>query len=236
MNWDRIEGNWKQFTGKVKEKWGKLTDDEIAQSTATASSSKARFKPAMGMRRIRCGKRSTTGSAACDRRSGDTRSACVIWVSPTVQDSQSRPAPLRPTSTRPHDLRPGLWGTGCLITFMAQSLTETRAKDDERRFEMTFVDASGQKQTISLPVAVAADLVPVLQSLSAGQAMPESRSPKCPDRPPWAAPAMSGWSWSGSTTTRPTPSTSKKRKIFAAWVRRSRANVRMKVPARQQLA
>jgi uncharacterized protein YjbJ (UPF0337 family) len=31
MNWDRIEGNWKQFSGKVKEKWGKLTDDEITQ-------------------------------------------------------------------------------------------------------------------------------------------------------------------------------------------------------------
>jgi uncharacterized protein YjbJ (UPF0337 family) len=31
MNWDRIEGNWKQFTGKVKERWGKLTDDELAQ-------------------------------------------------------------------------------------------------------------------------------------------------------------------------------------------------------------
>jgi uncharacterized protein YjbJ (UPF0337 family) len=31
MNWDRIEGNWKQFTGKVKEKWGKLTDDELTQ-------------------------------------------------------------------------------------------------------------------------------------------------------------------------------------------------------------
>jgi uncharacterized protein YjbJ (UPF0337 family) len=31
MNWDRVEGNWKQFTGRVKEKWGKLTDDEIAQ-------------------------------------------------------------------------------------------------------------------------------------------------------------------------------------------------------------
>ena len=29
MNWDRIEGNWKQFKGKVKEKWGKLTDDEL---------------------------------------------------------------------------------------------------------------------------------------------------------------------------------------------------------------
>jgi hypothetical protein len=53
-------------------------------------------------------------------------------------------------------------------TFVAQSLAETRAKPDERRFEMTFVDADGRRRTISLPVAVAADLVPVLQSLSAG--------------------------------------------------------------------
>ena len=29
MNWDRMEGNWKQFKGKVKQKWGKLTDDQL---------------------------------------------------------------------------------------------------------------------------------------------------------------------------------------------------------------
>ncbi|MEP7062074.1 MAG: CsbD family protein [Betaproteobacteria bacterium] len=29
MNWDRIEGNWKQFKGKAKEQWGKLTDDQL---------------------------------------------------------------------------------------------------------------------------------------------------------------------------------------------------------------
>ncbi len=29
MNWDRIEGEWKQFKGKAKEQWGKLTDDEL---------------------------------------------------------------------------------------------------------------------------------------------------------------------------------------------------------------
>ncbi len=29
MNEDRIEGNWKQFKGKVKEQWGKLTDDDL---------------------------------------------------------------------------------------------------------------------------------------------------------------------------------------------------------------
>jgi uncharacterized protein YjbJ (UPF0337 family) len=31
MNWDRVQGNWKQFAGKAKEKWGQLTDDDIAQ-------------------------------------------------------------------------------------------------------------------------------------------------------------------------------------------------------------
>jgi uncharacterized protein YjbJ (UPF0337 family) len=31
MDWDRIEGNWKQFKGQIKEQWGKLTDDEIDQ-------------------------------------------------------------------------------------------------------------------------------------------------------------------------------------------------------------
>jgi uncharacterized protein YjbJ (UPF0337 family) len=29
MNQDRIEGNWKQFKGKAKEQWGKLTDDDL---------------------------------------------------------------------------------------------------------------------------------------------------------------------------------------------------------------
>ena len=29
MNWDRIEGNWKQMTGTMKEKWGQLTDDDL---------------------------------------------------------------------------------------------------------------------------------------------------------------------------------------------------------------
>jgi uncharacterized protein YjbJ (UPF0337 family) len=29
MNWDQIKGNWMQFQGKVKEKWGKLTDDDL---------------------------------------------------------------------------------------------------------------------------------------------------------------------------------------------------------------
>jgi uncharacterized protein YjbJ (UPF0337 family) len=29
MNWDQIEGRWKQYMGDVKRQWGKLTDDDL---------------------------------------------------------------------------------------------------------------------------------------------------------------------------------------------------------------
>lgn len=29
MNWDQVKGNWTQFQGKVKEKWGQITDDDL---------------------------------------------------------------------------------------------------------------------------------------------------------------------------------------------------------------
>jgi uncharacterized protein YjbJ (UPF0337 family) len=28
MNWDRIEGNWKQIAGQARQQWGKLTDSD----------------------------------------------------------------------------------------------------------------------------------------------------------------------------------------------------------------
>jgi len=29
MNWDQVAGKWKQYKGQAKEKWGKMTDDDI---------------------------------------------------------------------------------------------------------------------------------------------------------------------------------------------------------------
>jgi len=31
MNWDTVEGNWKQLKGKAREQWGKLTDSDFEQ-------------------------------------------------------------------------------------------------------------------------------------------------------------------------------------------------------------
>ncbi len=32
MNEDIAKGNWKQLSGKIKQKWGKLTDDDLKQA------------------------------------------------------------------------------------------------------------------------------------------------------------------------------------------------------------
>jgi uncharacterized protein YjbJ (UPF0337 family) len=29
MNWDQVEGKWRQYRGQVREKWGELTDDDM---------------------------------------------------------------------------------------------------------------------------------------------------------------------------------------------------------------
>jgi uncharacterized protein YjbJ (UPF0337 family) len=29
MDWNRVQGNWKQLKGKAKENWGELTDDDL---------------------------------------------------------------------------------------------------------------------------------------------------------------------------------------------------------------
>jgi uncharacterized protein YjbJ (UPF0337 family) len=46
MNTDQMKGNWKQFVGKAKEKWGKLTDNDWQLSKESATSSPAKFRSA----------------------------------------------------------------------------------------------------------------------------------------------------------------------------------------------
>ncbi len=36
MNQDRIAGQWKQLSGKIKDQWGKLTDDDLKREEGTS--------------------------------------------------------------------------------------------------------------------------------------------------------------------------------------------------------
>jgi predicted small secreted protein len=44
MNWNKVEGNWTIFKGKVREKWGKLTDDQVEQMKGKADRLVVRFE------------------------------------------------------------------------------------------------------------------------------------------------------------------------------------------------
>jgi len=62
MDWNRIEGNWKQFKGSAKEKWGKLTDDDLNVIEGRRQSSRASCSSATVSPRTRSEKMWTTGS------------------------------------------------------------------------------------------------------------------------------------------------------------------------------
>jgi uncharacterized protein YjbJ (UPF0337 family) len=51
MNQDRIAGQWKQLSGKIKEKWGKLTDDDLRQAEGNTEYLTGRIQERYGIAR-----------------------------------------------------------------------------------------------------------------------------------------------------------------------------------------
>ena len=48
MNWDQIQGNWKQFKGDMQKQWGKLTDDEVDQAAGDREKLEGRLQENYG--------------------------------------------------------------------------------------------------------------------------------------------------------------------------------------------
>ena len=49
MNWDQVEGKWKQYKGAMKEKWGKLTDSDFDVIAGKRDQLAGRIQEAYGM-------------------------------------------------------------------------------------------------------------------------------------------------------------------------------------------
>ena len=56
MNWQQVEGKWDRFKGKVREKWGKLTDDDIDVIAGKRDQLLGRLKERYGMEKDRAEK------------------------------------------------------------------------------------------------------------------------------------------------------------------------------------
>jgi uncharacterized protein YjbJ (UPF0337 family) len=49
MNWDQVEGKWKQMRGSVKQKWGKLTDSDLDYISGSRDQFVGRLQERYGM-------------------------------------------------------------------------------------------------------------------------------------------------------------------------------------------
>ena len=69
MDWNRVEGNWKQVKGKIKEQWGKLTDDDLNVINGRRDQLEVKSKSGMATPRIKFVSKWTIGTP----RSGGDR-------------------------------------------------------------------------------------------------------------------------------------------------------------------
>ena len=51
MNEDTIKGQWKQLSGKIKAKWGKLTDDDLKRAEGNSEYLAGRLQERYGIAR-----------------------------------------------------------------------------------------------------------------------------------------------------------------------------------------
>jgi uncharacterized protein YjbJ (UPF0337 family) len=56
MDWNRVEGSWKQTTGKIKEKWGQLTDDDLTQINGKREQLEGKIQERYGLAKDRARK------------------------------------------------------------------------------------------------------------------------------------------------------------------------------------
>lgn len=51
MNWDRLQGNWKQVAGKIQQRWGRLTDDTLREIAGHREELVGKIQEAYGISR-----------------------------------------------------------------------------------------------------------------------------------------------------------------------------------------
>ena len=75
MNWDQIEGQWKQFTGSARERWGKLTNNDWETIAGTKDQLVGRIQERYGVAKGEAEKQADEWSRAIERHDRECRLA-----------------------------------------------------------------------------------------------------------------------------------------------------------------
>jgi uncharacterized protein YjbJ (UPF0337 family) len=71
MNWDRVQGEWKQLSSQVKSKWAKLTDDDLKNASAKKDALVGKIQERYGILRDEAEKQVDEWIAKLGPRHGD---------------------------------------------------------------------------------------------------------------------------------------------------------------------
>ena len=91
MNWDHIQGNWKQMKGKVKEKWGKLTDDEFDQVAGHRDQLVGKIQERYGLQKDEAESQVKDWESGCIWRSSHGERAAATGEVAVRPDAAGRP-------------------------------------------------------------------------------------------------------------------------------------------------
>jgi uncharacterized protein YjbJ (UPF0337 family) len=71
MDWNRIEGNWKQFKGQAREKWGRLTDDDLDVINGRQDQLEGKIQERYGLAKDQAKRMWKLGSTHCGKAVGN---------------------------------------------------------------------------------------------------------------------------------------------------------------------
>jgi uncharacterized protein YjbJ (UPF0337 family) len=77
MNWDQIEGKWKQFTGSARERWGKLTDNDCETIAGKKDQLIGRIQVRYGVAKAEAEKQADEWSRALTESKHESRGAAT---------------------------------------------------------------------------------------------------------------------------------------------------------------
>jgi uncharacterized protein YjbJ (UPF0337 family) len=90
MNWDRIEGNWKQFKGKVHAQWGKLTDDDLEVIDGRREELAGRIQEVYGISKDEAERQIESFSGTLDSGTSDTAFGAGAKSKPMRDEDRTR--------------------------------------------------------------------------------------------------------------------------------------------------
>jgi uncharacterized protein YjbJ (UPF0337 family) len=75
MNWDQVEGKWKQLKGSAKQQWAKLTDDDLTYMGGKKDQIVGRIQERYGITREQAQKEADDWAAAAKEQADTHRGA-----------------------------------------------------------------------------------------------------------------------------------------------------------------